>query len=58
MLSICYNIINIKSLQADPTLSAYSARLCAGSHLTVINAILFVTENGCKWPTLAELSMN
>ena len=28
------------------------------SNLTVINAILFVTENGCKWPTLAELSKN
>ncbi|MBT4829214.1 MAG: transposase [Marinovum sp.] len=22
------------------------------SHLTVINAILFVTENGCKWRAL------
>ena len=28
------------------------------SNLTVINAILFVTENGCKWPTSAELSKN
>ena len=26
------------------------------SHLTMINAFLFITENGCKWPTLVELS--
>ena len=26
------------------------------SHLTMINAVLFITEIGCRWPALLELS--